>query len=388
MSSKTLLIEHGAIETRAALLRDGVVARFWFGPAPGFEEDDTRHIEGRRFVGRVRRIEKTLEAAFIDIGGATDAFLPLRKPGLVEGASVCVRIVAAPRRGKGAVVELIDILDGAEAPGRFEPSPAPVEAYEAIGADAGEIVTDSAEIAGLLQAHAGSARISIEREAAGLFAAYDVNDALETALDETVMLPGGGALHFSETQALAAIDVDTGALGASSSERLREKVIETAAREAVLQIERRNLSGRIIIDFPSVRSREARRRAAKLIEATLGRLTRITSKSVAGSNLTTLTRERRGASLWDETTEPFPSAPVAGRRYTSSWSARRAISAAERRLCATPGARLELRVSGGLDAYLNSGVDVRGAYFQRWGTTLDLVCDKNLGDRDFDLVER
>ena len=388
MSSEILLIERGAIETRAALIRDGAPVRFWFGPAPGDECADMRPVAGRRFVGRVRHVDRALNAAFIDIGGETDAFLSLRKSGLIEGASVCVRIVAAPRRGKGAVVELIEVLDKAQPVGRFEALPSPIEASEAIGADAAEIVTDSAEIARLLQSHAVSARISTAQEDAGVFAAYDVEDALEMALEETVALPGGGALHFSETEALAAIDVDTGAVGASSPDRLREKVIEAAAQEAVLQIERRNLSGRIIIDFPSIRSRERRRRAVQHIERALAGLSRITSHSIAGSNLVTLTRERLGASLWDETTEAVPSTPVAGRRFTRSWLARRAIYAVEKRQVMKPSARLELRVGVGLDTWLKKTTNVSDAYFQRWGTPLNLVCDKKLGEHDFDLVER
>lgn len=388
MTGAVLLIEHGAIETRAVLIRDGAPVRFWFGPAPGDEGADTRPVSGREFIGRVRRVENALKAAFVDIGGETDAFLPLRNKAIVEGALICIRIVAAPRREKSPVVELTEVLDQAQQPGRLDPKPAPAEAFEAIGANATEIVTNSAEVARLLQAHAVSAPITIAQGNADLFAVYDVDDALETALEETVALPGGGALHFSENEALAAIDVDTGAAGAPSPDRLREKTIEAAAREAVLQIEHRNLSGRIIIDFPSVRSREHRGRAVKHIEKALTGLSRITSKSIAGSNLVTLTRERVGASLWDETTEPFPSTPVAGRRYTHSWLARRAISAAERRQLAKPSARLELRVGVGLDRWLKKTVDVGDAYFQRWAAPLTVVCDNNLGERDFDLVER
>ena len=388
MPDPALLIDHGAIETRATLIRDGAPVRFWFGPAPGAESADKRPIAGRKFSGRVRRVENNLSAAFVDIGGELDAFLPLRESAVAEGAAICVRVVAAPRGRKGAVVDLIEPLGDLPLPGRLDPSPAPVEAFETLGDGVGEIVTNSAVVAQLLDAPEVRAPISIAEGGADLFDAYAVDDALETALDERVALPGGGALHFSETEALAAIDVDTGGTGASSADRLREKVIEEAAREAALQIERRNLSGRIIIDFPSVRSRAHRNRAVKHIERALTSLSRVTSKSIAGSNLVTMTRERRGASLWDEVTEPFPTTPVAGRRYTCAWLSRRAVRAAEQRQCAKPSARLELCVGADLDAWLNTVADVREAYFNRWGVRLNLVCNKSMGARDFDLFER
>ncbi len=391
MTSETLLIEHGAIETRAALVRNSDVVRFWFGPAPGAEGWDLRPIEGRSFSGRVRHVDGALNAAFVDIGAAQDAFLPVRKTKtgqMTEGAAVHVRVVAAPRRSKGAVVELIGVAEAGSPPGRLDPASAPIEALETIGGNATDIVTDSAMVKQNLGQKGVDARMARGDEAPGLFAAYDADQAVDAALNERVALLGGGALHFSETEALVAIDVDTGATGAASADRLREKTIAEAVREAMLQIERRNLAGRIVIDFPSIRSRDVRRRAVTKIEKAISTLPRVTSTSIASSNFTTLIRERRGASLWDETTEPAPNDPVAGRRFSLLWLARCAVRQTERQQGATPGARPVIRVGKALHDCLQDMDNLADAYFERWGVRLDIMREDQFGDRDFEIIER
>lgn len=391
MTTQTLLIEQGAIETRAALLRDGVVVGFWFGPAVGGETRDQRPMARRTFIGCVRRIDQSLNAAFVDIGAEQDAFLPRRatdRDELTEGAWVRVRVVSAPRRAKGAVVELIGMSEAKAQPGRFNVAPAPIEAIAAVGAAGAEIITDSAEILRALTINHVDARMMQNAEAPGLFARYEVELALDSALAERVALAGGGTLHFFESEALVAIDVDTGATGASSSDRLREKIVADAAREAALQIERRNLAGRIVIDFPSIRTRSVRGRAIKEIEKALFAKPRITSSSIAGSNVVTLIRERRGASLWDETTEIAPIDPVPGRRFTAAWAARCAMRAAERRQQAQPGARLTLHTSAALAEYLQNETNAATAFSLRFGAHIEIVRDDQLGDRNFDISER
>ena len=391
MTTQTVLIEQGAIETRAVLLRDGCAVRFWFGPAIGEEHRDQRATAGRTFVGRVRRADNALNAAFIDIGAAQDAFLPIRPANaaaLIEGALARLRVQAGPRRMKGAVVEYIGPVENDVLPGRFDVAPAPLEAIDALGAAGAQIVTDGSEALRILNARNMNARMMQAAEAPNLFAAYDVDRALDDALSERVALPGGGALHFFESEALVAIDVDTGAAGAASSDRLREKVVAEAAREAALQIERRNLAGRIIIDFPSIRARDIRKRAVKEIEKALSSLTRITSSSIAGSNFVTLTRERRGASLWDETTQIAPADPVAGRCFTASWLAHCAVREAERRQRARPGGRLTVRAGDALADYLQTEVKADDAFSLRFGVRLEIVRADNLGGREFDICER
>ena len=114
----------------------------------------------------------------------------------------------------------------------------------------------------------------------------------------------------------------------------------------------------------------------------------MTSRSVSGSNLVVITRERRGVSLWEETTEISPSIPVAGRRYTLSWLTRAAVRAAEQRLGANPTARLEIHVSRALDEHIDKRDGIADAFMERWGAAISIVLSEKLGERDFELIER
>ena len=51
---KRLIVECGAAETRAALLKDDKVWKFWFGPARGDEASDNFPAAGRRFAASLR----------------------------------------------------------------------------------------------------------------------------------------------------------------------------------------------------------------------------------------------------------------------------------------------------------------------------------------------
>jgi ribonuclease G len=85
---------------------------------------------------------------------------------------------------------------------------------------------------------------------AELFEKYAVNDELTQALNRKVWLKSGGYLVFDHTEALTAIDVNTGKYVGSTN--LADTVLKTnleAAREIARQLKLRNVGGIIIIDF-------------------------------------------------------------------------------------------------------------------------------------------
>jgi ribonuclease G len=97
---RELLIAAGPGEWRAALLEDGV-------PAEIYVERGDRSEAGSIHLGRVRRIERGLGAALVDIGDERPAFLPQsevvpRGKRLHEGARVMVQIRREAQAGKAA----------------------------------------------------------------------------------------------------------------------------------------------------------------------------------------------------------------------------------------------------------------------------------------------
>ncbi len=87
--------------------------------------------------------------------------------------------------------------------------------------------------------------LEVHQDAEPVFERFGVEAALEAALEARVGLPSGGALTVEETQAVCAVDVDTGhdTRGAALDTNLE------AAAEAARQLRLRAIGGRIVIDF-------------------------------------------------------------------------------------------------------------------------------------------
>ncbi len=93
-------------------------------------------------------------------------------------------------------------------------------------------------------------RVRLDRKEAALFERFNLEREIEAALSSKVWLKSGGYLVINQTEALVAIDVNTGRYVGSSS--LEETVLKTnleAVREIVRQIRLRDLSGILIIDL-------------------------------------------------------------------------------------------------------------------------------------------
>jgi Rne/Rng family ribonuclease len=121
----------------------------------------------------------------------------------------------------------------------------------------------------------------------------ELNEIIDDLLKPVVPLPGGGTIVIEPTEALVAIDVNSGSIaGHPLNINLR------AAKESARQIRLRNLSGTIIIDCLKM---SLRTDTNKLLDA----LKKATEDDPAGVNvfgmtklgLVELTRVRRGSSL-------------------------------------------------------------------------------------------
>ncbi len=387
-----LIIECGVAQTRAALIDGDIVTRFWFGPARGDEATDQAPRAGRKFTGRVKSINRSLNAAFIDIGDALDAYLPLKKNNealAAEGALVGVTVKSPPRQGKGAVLKFnpdLEIQD--DAPRRAPPIDDPViDAVKAIGACAKKILIDDGPARAVLAAAGLKAEIEYEEHAVALFDLHGASDALGAAFERTVALKGGGRLIIDETQALTAIDVDSAGLGASSPARLREKMAIAAASEAVRQIALRNIGGHVVIDFPAIGAKSARTRFRAHLEKALLRIDGAGGGSFSKSGLFSFTAPHIAQSLVERFTECSPGDPVAGRHFTLDWQAKSALRACEHRLRASPRVKLRLAAGKDLYGYLNDRKTWIDRLNDRYGPRVEMTVDEKLEERGFDLSE-
>jgi ribonuclease G len=103
-----------------------------------------------------------------------------------------------------------------------------------------------------------------------IFEHFDVERQLEAAFRRKVWLKSGGYLIFDETEALVAIDVNTGRhKGGSSQEESIYQVNLESAEEIARQLKLRNIGGLVVIDFIDMRMRKHQTSVVKVLKEAL-----------------------------------------------------------------------------------------------------------------------
>jgi ribonuclease G len=150
-----------------------------------------------------------------------------------------------------------------------------------------------------------------------IFEEYGVQAELDKALRSKVWLKSGGSIVINQTEALVAIDVNTGRyVGKKTSGRLEDTILKTnleAAKEIVRQIRLRDLGGIIVCDFIDMEEKKNRQKVFQAVEQEL-RKDRAPSKALQVSDfgLVIVTRKRVKQSLERVLTEPCPYCSGAG----------------------------------------------------------------------------
>jgi ribonuclease G len=139
---------------------------------------------------------------------------------------------------------------------------------------------------------------------------YGVQAEIDKALRSKVWLKSGGYIVINHTEALVAIDVNTGRYVGKRTGRLEDTIIKTnleAVKEIVRQIRLRDLGGIIVLDFIDMEERKNRQKVAQMMDQELRR-DRSPSKAVQVSEfgLIVVTRKRVKRSLERLLTEPCP----------------------------------------------------------------------------------
>ena len=133
-----------------------------------------------------------------------------------------------------------------------------------------------------------------------LFEHFGIQEEINKALKSKVWLKSGGYIVLNQTEALVAIDVNTGKY-VGRSNRLEDTIVKTnveAIQEIVRQIRLRDLGGIIVIDFIDMDERRNRQRVMQALEEAM-QADRAPSKILAFNDfgLVALTRKRVKQSL-------------------------------------------------------------------------------------------
>ncbi len=143
-------------------------------------------------------------------------------------------------------------------------------------------------------------RVKLYQKETPLYEEFGIQAELEKALSSKVWLKSGGYIVINETEALVAIDVNTGKF-VGRTNRLEDTILKTnvdAIQEIVRQVRLRDLGGIIVIDFIDMDERRNRNKVLQVLEKAL-KADRAPSKVLSFNDfgLVAITRKRVRQSL-------------------------------------------------------------------------------------------
>ncbi len=166
-----------------------------------------------------------------------------------------------------------------------------------------------------------------------LFVAEDVEKELDSIYSPTVQLKSGGYLVINQTEALVAIDVNSGK--ATKERNIEQTAVRTnleAAEEACRQMRLRDLAGLVVIDFIDMDENKNNRAVEKKLKECLKvDRARVQHGRISQFGLMEISRQRRRQGVLQATSDPCTACNGSGRRRSISSAALQLIRAIEAR---------------------------------------------------------
>jgi Rne/Rng family ribonuclease len=153
-------------------------------------------------------------------------------------------------------------------------------------------------------------RVKLYTKETPVFEEFGIQQEIDKGLRPKVWLKSGGYIVINHTEALVAIDVNTGKFVGKGSNRLEDTIVRTnleAVKEVVRQMRLRDLGGIIIIDFIDMEERRNREKVMAALEDAL-RADRAPSKVLRFNEfgLVAITRKRTKQALERTLCQPCP----------------------------------------------------------------------------------
>lgn len=244
-----------------------------------------------------------------------------------EGMGIIMRTIAQGTRARHFVRDLAMLLeqwDEIEARRANNPAPACIfqepglierTARDFLTDEVDQVMCDDAETTEMIRNIAGKISRRAKRRihyvpsaTQPIFERVGIQKQIDEAFSRQVWLPCGGYIVIDETEALIAIDVNTGRNRGSKD--VDKMILETnveAALEVARQLRLRNIGGLVVIDLIDMRHRKDQQTVYKAIKDRLKKdkaKTQVLQISPVG--LMEMTRQRLNESLRDSMYEPCP----------------------------------------------------------------------------------
>lgn len=204
---------------------------------------------------------------------------------------------------------------------------------------------------------------------------FNLQSQLEQIYAREVALPSGGRLVFDQTEALMAIDINSGKIsGKGNFEAMAFKTNMEAAIAIARQLRLRDIGGQVVIDFIEMREKKHVLEVEKsLRQAMKSDRARHDVARMSSFGLLELVRQRMGSSALSLCMEVCEACGGTGLRRNLEWQALQALGDLRRRLQSCPGARYVYDSSRELGMYLlNYKRDALQSLERDFGKTLEI----------------
>ncbi|RMF47560.1 MAG: Rne/Rng family ribonuclease, partial [Deltaproteobacteria bacterium] len=223
--------------------------------------------------------------------------------------------------------------------------------------------------------------VKLHQEQRPIFARYQIEEQIETITQNQVSLPSGGSIVIDQTEALVAIDVNSGRM--SSEQGIEATAYKTnieAAREVARQLRLRDLGGLIVIDFIDMRDRGHTRDVERTLkDALAGDKARVTVGRISQFGLLEMSRQRIKAALAAGAWNTCPHCNGRGRVRSTETQAVATMRKIHASIAKKQIARIELTVPAEVATYLlNNRREELLDMERRYRTTIAIYGDSDL----------
>ncbi|MBU1526342.1 MAG: Rne/Rng family ribonuclease [Alphaproteobacteria bacterium] len=228
-------------------------------------------------------------------------------------------------------------------------------------------------------------KVHLYRGSKPLFASNGIEEMLHQIHQPVVNLKSGGYLVINQTEALVAIDVNSGrATKERNVEQTAFKTNMEAAAEAARQLRLRDLAGLVVIDFIDMEESKNNRAVEKCLKDALAQdRARIQMGKISGFGLMEISRQRRRLGVIEGATEACPHCHGAGRVRSAESAALMALRAVDIEVGKNGAGVVHLRVPTATALYiLNFKRGHLDRLLEQRGVALVVMVDDRLGQAE------
>ncbi|WP_022659424.1 Rne/Rng family ribonuclease [Desulfovibrio desulfuricans] len=205
---------------------------------------------------------------------------------------------------------------------------------------------------------------------------FNLRRQLEQIYSREVLLPSGGRLVFDQTEALMAIDINSGKIsGKGNFEAMAHKTNMEAAEAIARHLKLRDIGGQVVIDFIEMRDKKHVLEVEKTLRTAMKNdRARHDVARMSSFGLLELVRQRTGSSALAISLEPCPACGGTGMRRNIEWQALQALRELRRMISAEPKEKCVYPASPELALYLlNHKRDTLREIEQDYGKCLEIM---------------